>query len=444
MSIDEEVRKFLAGRKCCIRKDGDLAEVDIGTAIDAVKRGEKVLGSIEVENSRATPALAIEFEAEVVRVAFSALKMIVEFVKKNLGLDRSLYVVISKNLFEIRVVEQAIPEDFFMRFGLREGASLVVQYTLKKLRDKLYKICLFTGGRIRFIDRSIEGFIIAPFVRIDNTLTRFVKPEALDTVSVSLGKPIALDHDNAWCLFSEDEGHRVAEVVSREAEKGVLKPFEIRSIESRRIDRVHLPKVIGRFEVMALLQAARYYLLTGDLEKAKSFGLNRAIFYAYLKYHGREVGRSRIYMYRKSETQESEDSMGRTHRQMVVEDEVQISPRGWFVMGDQEQLPEDFDRQIRTKFDAVLPFDLVWHLAIDYVKRFPENIIRNPNRFFKYVYEPVRDSFFERVVIGEGLEELVSNVVKQMLRTVEGKRSGHEGRAPPITRLTAFMKKNSQ
>lgn len=29
---------------------------------------------------------------------------------------------------------------------------------------------------------------------------------------------------------------------------------------------------------MGLLQAARYYLLTGDLEKAKSFGLNRAIF----------------------------------------------------------------------------------------------------------------------------------------------------------------------
>jgi len=37
---------------------------------------------------------------------------------------------------------------------------------------------------------------------------------------------------------------------------------------------------------MALLQAARYYLLTGDLEKAYSFGLNRAIFYAWAKRRG--------------------------------------------------------------------------------------------------------------------------------------------------------------
>jgi len=38
---------------------------------------------------------------------------------------------------------------------------------------------------------------------------------------------------------------------------------------------------IGRFQVMGLLQAARYYVLYGDLEKAKSFGINRAIFYAW-------------------------------------------------------------------------------------------------------------------------------------------------------------------
>jgi len=37
---------------------------------------------------------------------------------------------------------------------------------------------------------------------------------------------------------------------------------------------------LGRFQVMALLQAIRYYLLAGDLERAKSWGLNRAIFYA--------------------------------------------------------------------------------------------------------------------------------------------------------------------
>ncbi|MCD6195448.1 MAG: hypothetical protein J7J82_01515, partial [Staphylothermus sp.] len=37
---------------------------------------------------------------------------------------------------------------------------------------------------------------------------------------------------------------------------------------------------------MALLQAARHYIFHKDLDKAKSFGLNRAIFYAWAKYYG--------------------------------------------------------------------------------------------------------------------------------------------------------------
>ena len=43
---------------------------------------------------------------------------------------------------------------------------------------------------------------------------------------------------------------------------------------------------IGRFQVMALLQTARYYRLHGDLMRAKSFGLNRAVFYAWAKHYG--------------------------------------------------------------------------------------------------------------------------------------------------------------
>ncbi|MBC7189152.1 hypothetical protein H5U35_02900, partial [Candidatus Aerophobetes bacterium] len=40
---------------------------------------------------------------------------------------------------------------------------------------------------------------------------------------------------------------------------------------------------IGRFQVMATLQAARAFLLGLPLESAKSWGLNRAIFYAAAK-----------------------------------------------------------------------------------------------------------------------------------------------------------------
>jgi hypothetical protein len=40
---------------------------------------------------------------------------------------------------------------------------------------------------------------------------------------------------------------------------------------------------VGRFQVMATLKAARAYLLGKSLFTAKSFGLNRAIFYAVAK-----------------------------------------------------------------------------------------------------------------------------------------------------------------
>ena len=54
---------------------------------------------------------------------------------------------------------------------------------------------------------------------------------------------------------------------------------------------------VGRFQVMGLLQAARYYLLTGDLQKAKSFGLNRAIFYAWAKHYKAKAPRKRRGVY---------------------------------------------------------------------------------------------------------------------------------------------------
>lgn len=40
---------------------------------------------------------------------------------------------------------------------------------------------------------------------------------------------------------------------------------------------------VGRFQVMATLQAARAYVLGMRVASAKSFGLNRAIFYAAAK-----------------------------------------------------------------------------------------------------------------------------------------------------------------
>lgn len=48
---------------------------------------------------------------------------------------------------------------------------------------------------------------------------------------------------------------------------------------------------VSRFQVMAVLQAARASVLGLDLEEAKSWGLNRAMFYAAAK---RNTGAGRL------------------------------------------------------------------------------------------------------------------------------------------------------
>ncbi len=189
---------------------------------------------------------------------------------------------------------------------------------------------------------------------------------------------------------------------------------------------------IGRFPVMALLQAARYYVLYGDLERAKSFGLNRAIFYAWAKYYGPSTGHFQLKSRRgaplpRRVREEMEkvrretltldafmkgSGVPRREPRIVVDEEgkrwailfdgneaVPVGPHGWFAMGDREQRPEDFDRQVARSFEAIgVPFRIAWEAALEYVKRFPPEVLKNPSRFYRYVYEPVRDSFIESVV----------------------------------------------
>ena len=153
---------------------------------------------------------------------------------------------------------------------------------------------------------------------------------------------------------------------------------------------------IGRFQVMALLQAARYYLLHGDMEKAKSWGLNRAIFYAWAKRYGpRGVAAYRL-------RRRAGGGGGRCPEGFVnvLGECVEVSPRGWFMIGGEEQTPQDFERNVVRRVSRILPWEKVWKAALDYVGKFPRWVLENPNYFFKYVYEPVRDTFFVELLEG--------------------------------------------
>ncbi len=163
-------------------------------------------------------------------------------------------------------------------------------------------------------------------------------------------------------------------------------------------------KGIGRFQVMALLQAARYYLLTGDLDAAKSWGLNRAIFYAWAKYYGPHRQPYRSWRVDRIVVEGGERKRKGKCPEGMIEvfgECVQKGPRGFFSIGGEEQTPRDFDREVVLKLKGLMDWDRVWKAALNYVKLFPKPVLKDPQRFFKYVYEPVRDTFFTLLLKGE-------------------------------------------
>ncbi len=150
---------------------------------------------------------------------------------------------------------------------------------------------------------------------------------------------------------------------------------------------------VGRFEVMALLQAARYYVLTGDKEKALSFGLNRAIFYAWAKrYAPRGVP-----LARRERIGAGVEVVKEGDKTIVyVGDEAAyLGPSGYFTIGGREQTPREFMRRVAEKIGAVMPFEEAWKLAVDYVKSFERRVLLSQEKFFERVYKPVRDNFPE-------------------------------------------------
>jgi len=157
---------------------------------------------------------------------------------------------------------------------------------------------------------------------------------------------------------------------------------------------------LGRFQVMALLQAARYHIFYGDLDKAKSFGLNRAIFYAWAKYHGPHTQRWRAARLEVLLRKPAKEKKGRCPEGYtdVLGECIQVGGRGFYKIGDQEQTPRDYDLQVTYKLKRLIDPEKAWDAALDYVKQFPKWVLKDPQRFYKLVYEPVRDIFLAELL----------------------------------------------
>ncbi|MDI6850348.1 MAG: hypothetical protein QMD82_00185 [bacterium] len=155
---------------------------------------------------------------------------------------------------------------------------------------------------------------------------------------------------------------------------------------------------IGRFQVMATLQAARAYVLGLPLDSAKSFGLNRAIFYAAAK-RGFKTVKGEQFPIKPSFEQvrgiprEKIKELQEKFKIFSLGDEqaysVEIDGRPFFIIGNEIQTPEAFKRQIESRFRG--KFDKAFQEALEIVKSYDKGVLLSQRYFFETVYKPRRD-----------------------------------------------------
>jgi hypothetical protein len=153
---------------------------------------------------------------------------------------------------------------------------------------------------------------------------------------------------------------------------------------------------INRFVVMAMLQAARAQILGLKRESAYSWGLNRAIFYAAAKRgfrggtppsEGRPQG-------------EGGTLPPQPTRELyrLGDDEAYRDPKAetlLFTIGDKDQTPADFQRQISARFGSKENFQNAWDEAMKIVKSYDRPTLESRQRFYSDVYKPRRDELSE-------------------------------------------------
>lgn len=152
---------------------------------------------------------------------------------------------------------------------------------------------------------------------------------------------------------------------------------------------------VGRFQVMATLQAARAYVLGLGLDSAKSWGLNRAIFYAAAKrgFIGGKGGQAKPPRFKtdgpSTEIEKIKKSFGVHHLGDEMAYKVELKGLTLFTIGDEIQTPERFDQQVGRRF--LDSFDQAFKEAVEIIKKFDKGVLMSQRSFYETVYKPRRD-----------------------------------------------------
>jgi hypothetical protein len=145
---------------------------------------------------------------------------------------------------------------------------------------------------------------------------------------------------------------------------------------------------INRFVVMAMLQAARAHELGLPVDASYSWGLNRAIFYAAAK-RGFRRGTGSSEGSTTAPRPEVDREIYRLGDEEAYRD-VKSKPLR-FTIGDTDQTPEEFKRQIAARFGSKENFETAWEEAMHVVASVDRTVLASRRQFFDEVYRPRRD-----------------------------------------------------
>jgi len=151
---------------------------------------------------------------------------------------------------------------------------------------------------------------------------------------------------------------------------------------------------------MAVIQAARAHVCGLSLDESKSWGINRAIFYAAAKRGFKALGRKRptpqppppVLPRRGPSKKAGKEEVFRVGDEVAYATKVGNETR--FTIGGEVQTAEDYEKQIVSRFGG--KYREVWREALGIMRKYPESTLLSQSEFFQQVYRPVRDELSEK------------------------------------------------
>ncbi len=391
-----------------------------------------------------TPVWDVDNEPERWGQTLEAARVLVDELERA-GVTKSVYLIWSGRGCHVRVSERAFSPELLSEVNPLDASYAVVALVLRRASERIAEVARSvpaSAGRALAVENEMDAkrVFTAPLSlhrELDRAAVCF-GPDEIDSFDPTWADPHDPVHSPRWRSFERGEADHLAREALAEVGgywgrtggvrarvgSGAGAAREAGSGVGRGAAPARRPAGrgrVGRFQVMALLQAARFFVLRGDLERAKSFGLNRAIFYAWAKRRGvrARAGAGRAAVTgraavrgaggRQAALPLAEGGRGaegegreRTPRAESLGDEVAyVGEGGLFTIGGDVQRPEDFDRQVARRIESLIPFDRAWEAAVSYVSRFPREVLESQRAFYEMVYKPVRDSFL-RELVGRG------------------------------------------